>query len=387
MKKPQNPSSKAVNWTELEKPTRFGHFILFACTCFIIAAITWAYFARLDEVTVAQGEVIPSQHVQIVQNLEGGIVKEILVKEGQIVKKNQTLITLSDVRFSSDYKTSELKQLGLEAKIKRLSAEAKNRPLVFPLAFRKRIPKVIKSEQALFDAHQSTKKSLQHRRDLVAKEVNMTKPLVKEGAASHIEVLRLEQKLSELDSQITTLNGDVLNTLTEARKELSSIQVGHATLKDRLERTEVRSPVDGIVKQIHMTTIGGVIQPGMNLVEIVPLDDTLLVEAKLRPSDIAFIHPGQEAMVKLTAYDFSIYGGLKGTVEHIGADTTKSDTGESFYEISVRTKENHLGLDAKDLQIIPGMQASVDILTGNKTVLQYLMKPILKAKQRALRER
>ena len=366
---------------------RFGHLILFATVIFVIVAITWANYAKLDEVTHAEGKIIPSRHVQVIQNLEGGIVKQILVREGQHVKKGEILMYLDDTQFSSDYKEKNLEELALRGKVVRLAALVDKAAISFPAGFSKKAPAVVKQETALFNSKKREMKALKDRLSFIDREINMTRPLIKDGAVSQVELLRLEQSRSEIDGEINAMESAIINDLNEAKTDLSQASAALTNLKYRLERTSVRSPVHGIVKQIHIATVGGVIKPGMDLMEIVPVGDTLLVEGKVKPSRIGFIHPGQKAMVKITAYDFTIYGGLVGIVEHISADATKDEDGESYYEIWVRTQKNYLGTPKEKLNIIPGMQATVDILTGKKTVMEYIMKPILRAKQRALTER
>ncbi len=217
----------------------------------------------------------------------------------------------------------------------------------------------------------------------------MTAPLVNKGAVSEVELLRIKRSENEIKSKILIFKRQALSELNKAKSELSALKESYVADKDRVNRTTVRAPLKGIIKQIKINTIGGVIKPGMDILEIVPLDDTLLIEAKIRPQDIGFIHPQQKAMVKITAYDYSIYGGLEGKVEHISADTIVDDKDNSYYLIQVRTNKNYLKGKHKDksLYIIPGMLASVDILTGKKSVLEYLLKPILKAREKALRER
>jgi len=225
---------------------------------------------------------------------------------------------------------------------------------------------------------------------LTNKEISMTRPLIKKGAVSEVEVLRLEQQQSDTKGKIASAKSTDLNNLNSHKAELAGLKESNKTLQDRLERTTIRSPVNGIVKHLHVNTIGGVIKPGMDLMEVVPLDDTLLITARVKPKDIGFIYINQNAMVKITAYDFSIYGGLEGKVEHIGADTKideQQSRDSSYYEIWVRTHQKFVEKDGRQLRIIPGMTATVDILTGEKTIFNYIMKPILKAKQVALRER
>lgn len=368
----------------------FAHVILWASALFILIAIIWANYAVLDEVTTGQGKVIPSSEIQVIQNLEGGIIKNIFVKEGEIVKKNQILMQIDNTRFMSSYAEAQKKIDSLRIEVIRLNAEINKTTPVFPEELTKSQPNLIADQMSLYESRVREYNQLLITLDLAQKELNMTRPLLKNGSVSEVEVIRLERSVNEIKGNIDKFKSDELDKLNKARSELSALVEGNKADEDRLTRTTVRSPVYGIIKQIKTTTLGGVVQPGSDIVEVVPLDDTLLIEAKIRPSDIGFIHPGQTAMVKITAYDFSIYGGLEGVVEQISADTIVDETdkkNESFYVIRVRTNKNHLGTDAKPLPIIPGMLATVDILTGKKSVLEYILKPILKAKQSALRER
>lgn len=278
----------------------------------------------------------------------------------------------------------------LQLEIIRIKAEMSDEKPVFPEEIKKAQPHLVSDQLNLYESRMRELNQLKISLDLAQKELDMTRPLLKNGAVSPVEVIRLDRTVNDIKGSIDKFKSDELDRLNRARGDLSALMEANKADKDRLTRTTVRSPVYGIIKQIKTTTIGGVVQPGSDIVEVVPLDDTLLIEAKIRPADIGFIHSGQKAMVKLTAYDFSIYGGLEGKVEQISADTILDDTdkkNESFYVIRVRTDKNHLGTDAKPLPIIPGMLATVDILTGEKSVLAYILKPILKAKQSALRER
>ncbi len=372
------------------KSRAFTHVILWTSALFIVAAIMWANYAVLDEVTTGQGKVIPSSEIQVIQNLEGGIIKNIFVKEGEIVKKNQILMQIDNTRFMSSFDESERKMDALQLEIIRINAEMNKTPPLFPEVLKKAQPDLVKDQQSLYESRMRELNQLQVTLDLAQKELDMTRPLLKTGSVSPVEVIRLDRAVNEIKGNIDKFKSDELDKLNKARGELSALIEANKADKDRLTRTTVRSPVYGIIKQIKTTTIGGVVQPGSDIVEIVPLDDSLLIEAKIRPGDIGFIHPGQKAMVKITAYDFSIYGGLEGLVEQISADTIIDETdkkNESFYMIRVRTAKNHLGTDKNPLPIIPGMLATVDILTGEKSVLAYILKPILKAKQSALRER
>lgn len=403
----------------------------------MLTALVWAKLAVLEEVTMGEGKAIPSSKVQVIQNLEGGIVTEIFVREGQLVNKGETLLRLDDTRFRSNKGESEVDRYTLTAQVERLSAEAEGRPFKLPADVVAKAPQVAADELALYQSRQQRLRSEQRtlteqlrqktqelaefrsKQDqyrsslgLVQQELNMSTPLVASGAVSPVEILRLKRSAVEIrgsmdattlaipraDSAINEIKSkvqesefafrsDASRELNEKRSELARITATSIAIDDRVTRTTVVSPVRGVVKMLKVNTIGGVVQPGSDLVEIVPLEDNLLIEAKVRPQDVAFLHPGQKAMVKFSAYDYTIYGGLPAKLELIGADTTTDDKGNSFYLIQVRTDRNHLGSDAKPLLIIPGMTATVDIITGEKSVLDYLLKPVLKARTEALRER
>ncbi len=370
-------------------PSTFSHILFAVIFVFIIISLIWANYAILDEVTTGQGKVIPSQEVQVIQNLEGGIVRKILVKEGQIVQKDQILMQIDDTRFQASYKEAQKKMASLEIDILRLTAELNDKPFEISLELKKENPSLTEAKKLLYEARIAELNELKNGLSLIQKEVKMTAPLVSKGAVSEVELLRIKRSENELKSKILIFKRQALSELNQAKSELSALKESYVDDKERVTRTTVRAPLKGIIKQIKINTIGGVIKPGMDILEIVPLDDTLLIEAKIRPQDIGFIHPQQKAMVKITAYDYSIYGGLEGKVEHISADTIVDDKDNSYYLIQVRTNKNNLKGKHNDgsLYIIPGMLASVDILTGKKSVMDYLLKPILKAKEKALRER
>jgi adhesin transport system membrane fusion protein len=425
----------------MEGPRRLSHYILWATVAFFVIGVIWASLAIVDEVTVAEGKVIPSSQVQIVQNLEGGIISEILVKVGQVVQKDQAIMRIDDTRFTASSLEGRAKDQALIAKISRLAAEANNTSFVAPAQLQKDNPQLLAEEKSLFESRhrelqanlavlnrqaeqrqqeftekQSREEQVQQSYNLVAQELAMTRPLVPQGAASEVDVLRLERQANDLKGELTAtqlalprleaayrevrqkieeatahFRADAMKDLNLARAEQTALSAANTALEDRVTRTLVRAPLAGIVKQIKVNTVGGVVQPGSDLLEIVPLDDTLLIEARVRPSDIAFLHPGQEAMVKLSAYDFSIYGGFPATLEHISADTIMperpGERQESYYQIRVRTRQNHPSGRAEAVTILPGMVATVDIKTGQKTILHYLMKPIIKTKESAFRER
>lgn len=415
------------------------HFILISAAIFMFIALIWASFAKLDVVTVAQGKVIPSRNMQTIQNLEGGIVKDIRVKIGQIVEPDDTLMIIDDTRFVSALREGEVQVAALKAKIERLTAETNGEDLHFSQALEEQYPQFVTQEKNLYDARKrelqaklinlkeeveqhnqeliamkGKKDQLKRSLDLVTKELQLTRPLLKQGAVSEVDILRLERTVNELNGDLQqteiavpklesalsaaknkteelalSFKADAQGELNTTRAEYARLYEANKAAQDRVSRTIVRSPVRGTVNQIKVNTIGGIVQPGQDLIYIVPLDDTLLIEANVRPSDVGFLQPNLSATVKISAYDFSIYGGLKAVVEHISADTITDEKGNAFYQIRVRTTERSylIGKHGEKLQIIPGMSATVDILTGEKTVLEYLLKPIIKARQNAMTER
>jgi adhesin transport system membrane fusion protein len=373
-----------------KRASYLSHILIWTIVVFFISVIVWANYAILDEVTTGTGRVIPSSQIQVIQNLEGGIVKKILVHEGEVVQKNQVLMQIANVRFKATLDETQGKIIALELKILRLNAERKNKQFIVPKKYSQMNPLLVAEEKALHLARQNELKQMKDSYSLVIKELNLTRPLVDKGAVSTVEVLKLERTANTIQGEIYKFKSKALEQLNTARADLNNLKSTHPADLDRLDRTTVRSPVKGIIKQIKINTVGGVIKPGMDIIEIVPLNDTLLIEAKIKPSDIGFIRPQQKAVVKITAYDFAIYSGLDGVIEQISADTiSESINGkeETYYLVRVRTQKNYLGTKEKPLYIIPGMMATVDILTGEKSVLDYILKPILRAKNNALRER
>jgi len=414
-----------------------GHILLLLIAAFIGIALWWASVAEIDEVTRGQGKVVPSSKVQIIQNLEGGILADVLVSEGQMVEKGDVLLKIDDTRFSSSFRESKLTYWELLARTARLSAESEGKPLELPDELMINQPELAAEERGLYQSRQLQLQSTidvlkrqveQRRQELVEKqarqqqlsrsfelsnqELQMSEPLLEAGVMSEVEILRLKRTVNdlrgEMDSNrlaiprirssidevqqkineaVTRFESEAARELSEVRAEMERTEESVSALKDRVTRTNVRSPMKGTIKRLMINTIGGVIQPGMDLVEIVPLEDNLLIEAQIRPADIAFLRPGQEAIIKFTAYDFSIYGGLEAKLVRISADTITNEEDESFYLIYLRTEQNFIKSSMGELGIIPGMTVTVDILTGEKTVLDYLLKPILKAKNEALRER
>ncbi|MCK3839291.1 MULTISPECIES: HlyD family type I secretion periplasmic adaptor subunit [Pseudomonas] len=357
---------------------------------------TWAWLGRLDEVSKGDGKVIPSSHEQVIQSLEGGILAELNVAEGDLVEQGQVLAQLDPTKSESNVEESAARYRAVLASATRLQAEVDGKPLSFPDELQA-YPELIKRETRLYQERISRlKESLAGVNDslgLVDRELKITQSLAKTGAASNVEVIRLQRQRSELQLKATELRSSYQvqagEELAKARSEVSSLSSVIRGREDSLTRLTVLSPVRGIVKGIEVTTIGGVISPNGKLMQIVPLDDQLLIETRISPRDIAFIHPDQAAKVKLTAYDYSIYGGLDGKVVTISPDTIQDKVKPEnyYYRVFIQTDSNVLTNKAGErFAIVPGMIATVDIKTGSKTVLDYLIKPFNKA-QEAMRER
>ncbi|EMH4161539.1 HlyD family type I secretion periplasmic adaptor subunit [Pluralibacter gergoviae] len=362
----------------------------------LAAFLLWASFFNLDEVTTGSGKVIPSSHEQVVQSLEGGIIHKIMVHEGDIVEMGQQLAQMDRTKTESGVLESASRLNAALATAARLNAEVNGVELKFPKELDGE-SELVKQETALYQSRrQSLEKGLAglHQAvSLVQRELSMTVPLVKQGAASNVEVLRLQRQKNELENKITEMQNDYfVRSREELSKANAEIEAQRSVMKgreDSLTRLTFVAPVRGIIKDIDVTTVGGVIPPNGKLMTLVPLDDQMLVEAKISPRDVAFIHPGQKALVKITAYDYSIYGGMEGEVTMISPDTLQDEVKRDvyYYRVYIRTKSNHLtNKHNQTFPIFPGMIATVDIKTGSKSVLDYLIKPLNKAKE-ALRER
>ena len=436
-KNPDTEFMPEVDGALLEDSPTLTRITVWLVSLLLLTALVWAKLAVLEEVTMGEGKAIPSSKIQVIRNLEGGIVAEIFVREGQLVKKGDVLLRLDDTRFLSNRGESDADRMALTARVQRLQAEAEGQALTMHAEITAKAPQLVEDELALYKSRQDrlhseqrtlneqlrqktqelaefNSKQQQYRSSLglIQQELNMSQPLVSSGAISEVEILRLRRSAvemrgsldsttlaipraqaaiseikSKMDESELAFRSDAFKELNEVRTDLQKITATSLAIDDRVTRTTVVSPVHGIIKLLKVNTIGGVVQPGSDLLEIVPLEDNLLIEAKVRPQDVAFLHPGQKAMVKFSAYDYTIYGGLKANLELISADTITDEEGKSFYLIQVRTDKNHLGRDAHPLLIIPGMIATVDIITGEKSVLDYLLKPVLKARTEALRER
>lgn len=417
---------------------RFAYILTILSVTFFGVMGVWAHYAVLDEVTRGEGTIIPSSRTQVIQNLEGGILAEILVHEGDIVEAGDVLVRIENTLAQANLEDARSQYLTLLATEARLIAELEgNDEIAFPPAVLNEAATVAADQQRLFSARKrqlnaqisvlqsqaeqrkqevaemaSRASQLRQSLALAREEMSITAPLVQKGVMPRIELIRIERQVADLEGEIRTINTAIprlkaaqqeanqridemqLTVQTEAsdelnttRAELKSISQSLFAGQDRVTRTAVTSPVRGTVKDMKINTVGGVIQPGQDIMEIVPLDDTLIVEARVRPADIAYLRPNQKAVIKVSAYDFSIYGGLTAKLERISADTIKDEQGESFYHVYLRTEENSLKHHGEELPIIPGMTVTAEILTGEKSVLDYLLKPILKAKDSALRER
>jgi len=435
------------------KPAAAYRLMSCAIIAFFIFLLIWAALAEVDEVTRAEGQVVASQRIQAVQNLEGGILNELLALEGQLVEQGDVLARLDNETAASNYRDAINRALDHQTAIVRLQAELERKPPVFsenvtvwlieltgaPLSaeIETYAAQVFRDQTAAWQARalqQEAERALlrsQHEQRMLEVEeqtarlrqvednlaitrekIAMIEPLVAKGSFSRVEFMRLQSQEVALRGERDTLNAAlpraeaaaaevaqrmtfreaeinaaITDEMNKRRLELASIRESISAGGDRVTRTELRSSVRGIVRQVYINTVGGVVKPGESIMDIVPLDGTLLVEARVRPSDVAFLRPGQGAMVKISAYDFSIYGGLPGRLEQISADTIEDKRGETFYQVRVRTDTNAIVYQGKELGIMPGMLATVDIMTGKKTVLDFILKPVLKTKQNALRER
>lgn len=358
--------------------------------------LVWAYFGEVDEVSTGSGKVIPSSREQIIQSLEGGIIADLLVSEGDLVEKGQILARLDPTKTESNLGETAAKYRAALAGAVRLQAEVNQTDLVFPEELEK-YPELINAETRLFEVRKQrlaeSLAGIESSLDLVKSELQITESLAITGAASHVDVLRLRRQKVELQLKAIEFRSEYLvqarEELARARSDVGSLESVVKGRSDTLTRLTHRSPVRGIVKDIEVTTIGGVIPPNGRLMHIVPLDEHLLIEARISPRDIAFIHPDQDAKVKITAYDYSIYGGLTGKVVTISPDTIQDEIKPEnfYYRVFIRTASDALENKAgTQFAIVPGMIATVDIKTGRKTILDYLIKPLNRAGE-ALRER
>lgn len=427
---------------EMRTP-RTARMLLFASLAMLATFLVWAHFAVLDEVKRGSGKVVPARQIQVVQSLEGGIISELLVSEGTIVDAGQPLARIEDTSFASQFGEVRERQGAMAARVLRLEAETQGTPLQFPAALEQINPRAVAAERNVYDARVRKlaqdvdviqQQETQKRREvdelrasetrfsetlkLLSREVEITRNLHNQRVVPEIEMLRVDRQATDMRGQLAVVQATIVKTeaalqesqsriagvrtsfvaqaeedLAKSRGDLAVLDENIKYAQDKVRRTELKAPVRGIVNKLNVTTIGAVVQPAANLMEIVPIDDTLLVEGRIRPQDIAFIRPNHQAVVKLSAYDSSVYGSLHGKVERISADTIidekgdKNERGETFYRVMVRTEKNHLGTTEHPLPVLPGMVATVEILTGAKSVLDYLVKPARMLRDQALRER
>jgi adhesin transport system membrane fusion protein len=423
-----------AEWSRIMQTPVKARGLLYLVTIVLFLLVVWSYFAEIDEVAKGDGKVIPSQQLQVLQSYDGGIVQEILVREGQTVKAGQVLLKVDPTRFLSSLEENTTQFAALAAKVQRLSALTQGNVLRFNRELRERAPTVVDNERKLYNSNLaeldevaagSDSRIMQRRQDveeeraslsqyqnvlsLSKKELSVTKPLLASGAVSEIEILRLERQIVELEGNITkskvaierglnAIEEEIIKkeearlklvnrwnqALTDATAEMATLQQSQTSLEDVVSQAALKSPINGTVQRLLINTIGGVITPGSAVVELVPQDDQLIVEAKVSPKDIAFIREGQQAILKFSAYDFTIYGGMSAEVQHISADAITNEKDETYYLVRLETKKS---IANEVLEILPGMIVQVDILTGKKTVLNYILSPLFNVTASALRER
>lgn len=403
-KAPLQPGDAAfmndVQESLLTQTTPGSKLVLYLIAVVLVGGVVWAKFARVEEITQGEATIISLSREQVIQSLEGGILSEMNVREGSVVEKGAVLLKIDPTRAQSSYREAYSKVIGLRASITRLRSEAYQQPLVFDdMVMQDKA--VVEQETRAYTARKralnESVSALERSHGLSMREIRLAEPLAAKGLMSEVELLRMQRQANEIKSQIVErinkFQADANSELSKMEMELSQTNENLVGRADIVDRTTITAPVRGTVKNVRVNTIGGVIQPGEHILEIVPLEEQLLVEGKIRPSDVAFLHPGLPATVKITAYDYAIYGGLKGTVEHISPDTLKDDKkaaagrpDDTYYRVQVLTDSSVLEAGGKRLPIIPGMVASVEIRTGEKTILDYLLKPVLKARE-AFRER
>lgn len=418
------------------KPSRYANVLLVVIVSLVVFIFIWAGISKVEIITRGEGQVVPSSQIQLVQSLEGGILAELNVEEGARVEKGQVLARIENVAFASEERGIEAQSLALQLKQIRLNAEINNENFELPDVLRVKNEKLADNEMSLYksrqneleqginNADEAVRKSqanlneinatinrLSQSRKLLKQQLDITRNLVSKNAMPKLEGIKQEREYSEiqgdlnaavqrkagLESDLATakntreevkaqFKSQALTELSEVETKLSSIRESLTAAGDRVDRTELRAPADGVVKVINQKTIGGIVEPAMKLIEIVPLDDDLKITSKIEPADIAFLKVGQDVNVKITAYDAQKFGALKGTLKRIGADTIEDRDGNIFFEIDVVTDKNYLGTRDNPLPIIPGMVAETEVITGKRTILSYMAKPFLRVRDRALTE-
>lgn len=428
----QQDAEQAIEQQQVFRARSLLYVIVAVCLILLV----WAALAEVDEVTRGEGKVIPSQQLQIVQSVDGGVVQEVLIREGEQVAQGEVLVRIDPTRFVASFQEGSVRAFALRAKVARLRALINDQPYgVIPDdSLNAAQQQVLTQEENYYYAsigeleqrlsvareqHAQRHQELDEARArlraaeqayrMSSQELNVTRPLLASGAVSEIDILRLERDqaaadgerrsaaarvrqaeagIQEAEARMAEVDLSMRNQwraeLSQANAELNSLSQNVDGLADRVKHAEIRSPVNGTVHRLLYNTIGGVVQPGSAVVEIVPADDRLLVEAKIAPKDIAFLRPGLPATIKLHAYDFSIYGGVSATLQHISADTITDERDNTYYLVRAMTTDGDF---IERLSVIPGMTAQLDIMTGKKSILSYLLKPLLRAKANALSER
>lgn len=423
-----------ADWAHIQQEPLRARLLIRWIGGLLVILLIWAAFAEVNEVTRGSGKVTPSLQLQVIQAVDPGVVSEIAVKDGQQVERGQLLMKIDQTRFLSSLQENQSQYLSLQAKAARLQAIVDDQAFVLPADVEAQVPAIAAQERALYSSKRSELEAqlsiarqqlaqrtqelseVQARKEqasssyrLSHQELTVTEPLVSKGAVSEVELLRLQRDVARFRGDMDEASAQLVRaqaSITEARHKIrdvelnfkntasaelaetmakiNSLSAGSAALSDRVKHSNVLSPVKGTVKRLRINTVGGVVQPGTELLEVVPGEDALMLEVRIQPKDVGFLRPGMKTMVRFSAYDFAIYGSLEGVVDHVGADTVTDEQGNAFYIVQVHTLESSLG---ENLPLLPGMQAEVDILTGKKSILSYLLKPILRAHQRAMTER
>lgn len=424
-----------ADWAMLEQHPARPRIFVWSVAGLLSFGLLWAGLAQIDEVARGEGKVVPSFQNQHIQSLDGGIVEQILVREGQVVEKGQLLLRIDSTRAQSSLRENQSQYLALSAKAARLKALANGTEMRMPEEAQRQAPEAVRQELELYQSRRqeleanigiARQQKMQRSQELneararraqaeqsytlASKELEMTSPLKQSGAVSDVDLMRLQREvarargerdmaaaqmvrlqaaINEAERKIQevelTFRNHASNELSDTMARINGLSAGSVALHDRVRLTEVRAPVSGEIKRLYLNTVGSVVQPGKDILELVPAEDSLLLEARISPRDIAFLHPGQKAKLRFTAYDFTIYGAMEGELLDIGADTVVDEKGQAYYIVKIRTDTAALG--SKNWRIIPGMVAQVDIMTGKKSVLSYLLKPVLRAKAQALSER
>ena len=424
---------RSLSAAVVQRSPRYLMVIVFLIAVLIAAAIAWMNWAQIDVVIRGNGKVVPARQVQLIQSLEGGVVSEILVKEGDQVSLDQALLKISDIAFSGSFEENRLLYNELKARSARLQAEASGEKFVRDAELGKTVPTLVDSEQSLYESNaqqlkqtlsiyeeqisqhkivlqeaQSKQRQLRRSLDLVRQEITIKEPLMQRRIISEIDFLQLQQREAELEGELESVGISIpriRSTANEARRtleqnkldfrnkaklelnqvsaELSRLVEAQAALQDRVRRTTLRSPVEGVVQRLYANTVGGVVTPGSEVIEIVPSGDALIVEVRIKPADIAYISVGQKARIKFSAYDFAIHGSVEGVVSLISADTITDEEGVSYYVVKVVPDTTYVGDDSSVLPIKVGMTSEADIITAKKTILEYLLKPIYRGLNKA----